>query len=435
MRTGILSDLVATSETSLVKYQGSDKSHCFNVCFLLCALALCDDLTICRSLMPVDYLLHQSAASTRAYAKSAVSDGTITYSLSSVHDDIQKNWIYRIYDYLQKVLPLKFVETSQTDAEFRISVENLNHTRTMDMPYNERIAVTSVGDITWRSGHNQAQYGGVQDQLVLAQAIGRSLGLSYPDDRPFNPEYDQDDTLMSYVDVNNGLQCGHTIIYTKDDVEALQTIFGPPTSDPVTGAVVDHRQRIKEDLLIGLNGVVDNFFLEAKGVNYKNKGAITQDGIGRDGKPMIFHNDYNIPSIANFNPYEGDRIFIKRELFIPNSPISPGQKLPKTINPSPKTIGDPSYASTSKVSIRDYLKGLRIKFIHAPSEQLDEKAWRSSNNLIYNDAGKLLLNTNGKANSLGPYGDDLSINGQLVAFVDVYGDYRAPVLGSWFSLF
>jgi len=61
--------------------------------------------------MPFDYLLYESAADTRAYAQSAASDGTIKYSLSEGHDDIQKNWIYRVYDYLQKVLPLKFVET------------------------------------------------------------------------------------------------------------------------------------------------------------------------------------------------------------------------------------------------------------------------------------------------------------------------------------
>jgi hypothetical protein len=385
--------------------------------------------------MSVDYLLHESASAVRAYAQSAASDGVITYSMSAAHDDIQKNWVRRVYEFLSKVLPVKFAEAPESNSEFKIGVENLNPQTANDTPYFDRQTVNLDGSLLWRSGHNQVQYGGVQDQLIIAQMVGKSLGLSYPDAQPWNPSYDQDDTLMSFNSLNNGLQCGHTIIFTQNDLSALKTIFGGTATDPVTGTVVQHRQRIKEDLLIGTNGVTDYFYLEAKGVNYRNKSAITQVGVGKDGKPIIWHNDYNIPSVANFNPYEGDRVYIKKELFIPDSPITPGVKLPKQVNPSTKPFWDPSYASTPKVSVREYLKGLKVKFVHAPSPELDEKAWKSKNNLIYNDAGKLLINTNGKTDSLGPYGDDVSVNGQLIAFVDIFGDYGTPVQGSWFNLF
>ena len=56
-------------------------------------------------------------------------------------------------------------------------------------------------------------------------------------------------------------------------------------------------------------------------------------------------------------------------------------------------------------------------------------------NLHVNDAGKILINANGTSPNLGPHSDDISVNGQLLGFLDVYGPFGSAIQGDWFGLF
>jgi hypothetical protein len=377
-----------------------------------------------------DYLLDPSGEAVRAYASKAASDGVITYKISDNHDPIQANWVRRVYEFLGRVLTVQFTEDSQS-PEYTVSVENLKFQGAFDSGVKdyERTNANANGDLTWKSAHNEAQYGGALDQMFVVQAIAKSLGITMPFNEPFNPQYSRLDSILSFNDYN---VTRRSIIFRSDDISALQFLYGKRSTDQITGLKAEHQQRIKEDLLIGTEGVADTFKLVAKGQIYTNKDAIKADGIGNDGNPIIWHNDYNIPSITNFNPEEGDKILINKDLFIPYSPISPGQKLPKKTNPSTQPFWTRAYKKAKLIKTQEFLR--RIKSIDfgvaypSPSSNL----WESDHNLILNGTGKLMINANGTGGSLGPYGDDVSVTGQIVAFLD-YGTPNTPLDGSVFG--
>ena len=146
--------------------------------------------------------------------------------------------------------------------------------------------------------------------------------------------------------------------------------------------------------MIGTDGVVDTFQLTAKGMILKEDSGTQYDDIG------TIYNNYNVPYIANFNPGEGDRILIHRSLLDPKTPQSrPSKKLAKPFKKEDllfkQTFGD---------------------------------KYNSGANVYYNDAGKILMDTNCKRGGLTPskFGDAAGINGQLVAFVDPIGAEAIP---------
>jgi hypothetical protein len=375
----------------------------------------------------VDYLLHDSAAAPRAYAQSSASDGVISYSMSANHSVIQKNWIRRVYEYLGGILNVAFQEVP-SGGEFRIDVQNENLWDTYLEGNGLHNVVGTSGDLSWRSWHDRKQYGGVDAQREVVRMIGRSLGLSYPNGEPWSETYTTNNTVISHTLSEPNENLGHTFFFTDDDQTALKTIFGSKSSDALTGQRFDHRQRIEEDLLIGRNGQVDTFFLVSKGINYSNSAAKYVESSGR-----VWNNDYIIPSIANFNPGEGDKILIQKRLFLPASPIDPST--------SNKSLPKKFELSGKQVSTKKFLKKVRINFSDIqslralPSDQQNDAIFSSKVNLHINGAGKLLINANGTSPNLGPYGDDISVNGQLLGFLDVYGPFGGAIQGEWFGLF
>ena len=377
--------------------------------------------------MSVDYLLHDSASAARAYAKSAGSDGVITYSMSSNHNEIQKNWIRRVYEYLGGILNVGFQEVP-SGGEFQIDVQNENLWDTYLEGNGLHNSVGTSGDLSWRSWHDRKQYGGVDAQREVVRMIGRSLGLSYPNGEPWSGTYTTNNSIISHTTSEPNENLGHTFFFTDDDQNALKAIHGANPSDVVTGQKVDHRQRIEEDFLNGRNGQTDTFYLVSKGINYANQSAKYVEKNG-----TVWNNDYIVPSIANFNASEGDRVLIQKRLFVPFSPVlpsTPAKDIPKRFDFSGK-----------QVNSKSFLKKLRIRFLDAqdvnqmsPEEQ-NRRISPSKINLHVNDAGKVLINANGTSPNYGPYGDDISINGQLLGFLDVHGPFRSPINASWFGLF
>jgi len=374
--------------------------------------------------MPFDYLLHESAADTRAYAQSAASDGVITYSTSSNHNEIQKNWVRRVYEYLGSILNVGFQEVA-AGGEFRIDVQNESDFYSAGSGNGIHNSVGTSGDLFWRSWHDKKQYGGVESQRQVVKMIGRSLGLSYPDGQVWNNAYTTNNSIVSENGSGPNGNMGHTNFFTDDDQQSLRSLYG--AKDVVTGIANHVRQRAEEDLLIGFNGQTDYFYLVSKGINYLNQSSRFVEPSGR-----AWHNDYIIPSLVNFNPEEGDRILIQRRLFVPFSPVYPGtpsSSIPKKFDYSGK-----------KIIAKSYLKKLRIRFQDdqplqtLPSDQ-QGAVMTSSVNLNINGAGKLMINANGTNPNMGPYPDDLSVNAQLLAFLDVYGPYGPAIKGEWFGLF
>lgn len=155
--------------------------------------------------------------------------------------------------------------------------------------------------------------------------------------------------------------------------------------------------------MLGTEGVVDTFKLVSKGVILKQDSGTQYDDLG-----PIFNN-YNVPYIANFNPGEGDKILIHRSLLNPKSPVSKASK--KLAKPYAKT----------KLTFR----------------QIFGDTYTTGENVYYNDAGKILIDTNGKEQGLTPRNlpNPAGIQGQLAAFVDPVGPETIPFQGAWLDFF
>ena len=361
------------------------------------------------------YLTESSNADTRSYAVAAAKDRQITYSISSNTDTITTNWINRIYEYLSKTINVTFSRV-ESGGEFKLSLEEPNYRDLYESDY----IINSRGLIRWSSVHNTRQYGGVEDQRNLTRAIGNSLGLSrlnWAWEAAGNTgTYTTADTIMSPTPWDRDYDFGHTIFFREDDKNALKQIFEGKLITPL-GNTVKHIQREEEDLLLGTNGQIDLFYLVAKGMNSDNKDAISYDPV--TGWDWV--NDYNIPTIGNFNPYEGDRILIDRRLYAPTNPINPNTDLPETLD-----------LKESKVKTSDYLNDVEIDFIFANTPESDKTATYTHKNTIFNDAGKLMLNVNGEQPGNGP--GPVTGNGQLLAFVDLAGARPVEFQANWLSL-
>lgn len=365
------------------------------------------------------YLTESSNAPTRNYALAAAQDGVVTYAVSTNTNPVIANWIDRIYEYTAKLLGISFSKVS-SGAEFEISLTAPDYKELYDKDYT----VNDSGKIRWTSVHNTKQYGGVDDQRTLIKAIGNSLGLSKLNwkwvEAGNKGEYTTKDTIMSDVPWDRGYDFGHTVFFTEDDKNSLKEIYGRSVVDGITGARLVHIQRMKEDLLIGANGQIDEFRLVAKGMNADNKDAISYDP--KTGWDWV--NDYNIPTIVNFNPYEGDRILISRRLYMYDNPIHPDTPIPLKIR-----VGK----DLQEVNAAEYLNNIEIDFNLNLTAAEEYATILTSKNTMFNDAGKLMLNVNGESEAYGP--QPVTGNGQLLAFVDIIGagslEFRSEWLGLW----
>ena len=364
------------------------------------------------------YLIEGSNEQARNYALAAAKDGKITYSISTNTNPIKANWINRIYEYMGKLLGIKFVEANEA-GEFRLTLADPDY---KDLPKIDYL-VSNSGEIHWSSVHNTKQYGGVEDQRMLVRAIGNSLGLSRLNwkwrEAGNTGEYTSKNTIMSNTPWDRGFDWGHTVFYTEDDKNALKLIYNSIVTDGVSGDHVLHIQRVKEDLLIGANGQIDEFRLVAKGMNADNKNAIWRDPI----TGLDWVNDYNIPTIVNFNPYEGDRILISRRLFMPANPINPQTPVPIAIK-----VGD----GIKEVDSLTYLNNIKINFKLNLSNADEQETILTSKNVMFNDAGKLMLNVNGEHEGYGP--PPVTGNGQLLAFIDAVGANLLEFKSEWIVL-
>lgn len=204
---------------------------------------------------------------------------------------------------------------------------------------------------------------------------------------------------------------GATFLLASDDRAALQELFGAST-DPITGGTQTHVQRMKEDLMLGTEGVVDIFKLTSKGVILKEDAGTQYDDLG------VIYNNYNVPYIANFNPFEGDKILIHRSLLDPKTPqLTPSGKLAKKY------------------------KNAKLRFAYDPNA----RDYKSGANVYYNGAGKIVLDTNGKEEGVTPKGspskpylyiyNNPGLQGQVVAFVDPIGPEATPFQAGWVGFF
>ena len=353
----------------------------------------------------INFLLHSSTKDQRDYAKEIANDGVIRYSLSDSHSDIHANWFKRIFEHINNLTGLNF-EKKDSNAEINYSMTispiKLNEFIDNGLGYQEdSIKKLDKANYSYIINHKEMQYGGASSQCETTRVILRSLGLSYPEGYAILSGYTTNDSILSYNTIG-GLQAGRLISTTPKDQLALKEIFG--TNNTFLSEKKYHNTELNEDLLIGENGRIDYFILNRKGVNNGKDAAHKVDSLGRQ------NNDYHNASISNFNPDEGDKVFISRKLFSPH--------------------GDGMPTTEEKILTNEWLKNdglnLSIDLIQAsedlePYETEDKLHYGSNSNLIFNEAGKLLFNVNGTASGCGPSSGWIfsHVNGHLGAFIDI----------------
>jgi hypothetical protein len=393
----------------------------------------------------VDYLLHSDGAPQREYAKQAAADGVITYSYSTdsfrwvepdssirwsnatvtknplAADAQQSLWIDTIFGFIDSITGVSLQKVEGQRGEIHLNFVPTKVNKRFKGDFTDGRVVDPVintefyGGVGYFNGygqmysyHNQAQYGALQDIRAIQKTILEAVGVTAPNGDANDPAYSWDNTLMSSYD--GGLDSfGATFFLTADDQAALQAVLG--TSTPSPGAPKTHVQRMKEDLMLGTNGVVDTFKLTSKGVILKEDSGTQYDDLG------AIYNNYNVPYIANFNPDEGDKILIHRSLLDPRTPVTKASSKPA--KPFKKT---------------------KLKF-----KQIFGDTYTTGENVYYNDAGKILIDTNGKEQGLTPKGspskpylykyNQSGIQGQLAAFVDPLGPETIPFQAAWLDFF
>lgn len=157
--------------------------------------------------------------------------------------------------------------------------------------------------------------------------------------------------------------------------------------------------------MVGSNGVRDTFLLTTKGMLLDRE---------RSADNRI--NYYNCSYIANLNPNDGDKILIHQSLLAPKTPqFLPSKKL------------------------ANQFKKTKLRF-----HQILGDTYTSGANIYYNDAGKLLMDTNAEKVGLtpknSPYKNGISynsagINDQIAAFVDPVGPETIPSQGASLDFF
>ncbi len=356
----------------------------------------------------IDFLLNNSNSSQRDYIKTILEDKSIKYSLSSNHSDIESNWFHKTFKHITNLSGIEFKLTDQTSSDIHYTLEIVSEDeweKTDDL--SKRIIETDNKNFNYQTPHKTNSYGGVSAQCEVSRVILKSLGLSFPNGDSLDANYTFNDSIMSGNLVGQ-LKAGRVISTTVNDQLAIQSILGTNNAQLETEKY--HNTKLNEDLLIGENGRKDYFILNRKGC-YTGADAAHTFEESSDGQGTIFKNfDYLNASVANFNPEEGDKIFLSRKLF------------------SPYGDGYPTSEEKALTSawVKNDGKDVVIDLIQAsedlgPFETEDVLHMNSSSNLIFNEAGKLILNVNGTEQYVGPWGGAVPsyVNGHLAAFIDI----------------
>ena len=385
----------------------------------------------------VSYLFADDGIPQRQYTQKAAKDGIITYSYSTKNflhkepgsskrwtnafttdaplpaDAEQSRWIDNIFSHIDSVTGVSFqkVEKSRGEFHYNFVPTNIGKYLKDDLSGGEAVNNEWTGGLAFKNGygqmysfHNRKQYGGLDDIRDIQRTILESMGLTPPEGNANHPKHSWDNTLLSN---NSGgrKSAGATFFMASDDKIAIRYLLGKKASSTRLPKIKIHSQNKKEELLIGIDGVKDIFKLSSKGMILKEDSGTQYNIIG----PLI--NNYNTTYIGNFNPYEGDRIMIHRSLLNRKSPQH--KKSKKLAKP---------------------FKKAKVKFEHILGDNYDK-----DRNVYYNDAGKLLIDTNGKRKGVisytRGYNNAAGLNSQIVAFVDPIGPETNSFSGDWLSFF
>mgnify|MGYP001170386104 CR=1 FL=1 len=141
------------------------------------------------------------------------------------HSIEEYNFIRSIFNNLDKILDIDFLEFSTNNgSKLDLYSVNLSSSFTTDVVGQAIYQESQYGawfDIIWKDSDNK-KFLNDNDKNTIIHEIGHSLGLSHPNNDPYNPIWNTDDTVMSY---NQGI-VGTGDWFSQTDLDALIHIWG-----------------------------------------------------------------------------------------------------------------------------------------------------------------------------------------------------------------
>ena len=150
-------------------------------------------------------------------------------------------------------------------------------------------------DVLWRDTDDKPKQND-SDLYSIVHEIGHSLGLSHPNEKPFDPRWDSSDTVMSY----NPSADGYNTDYSNADLRALEAIWGSDgDSDSSNPGELPKPNKDKEPSVEGDDLDIN----EVWGSNKSDR----LTGTGTDDDVFGFSGDDNLKGLRGDDILFGDR--------------------------------------------------------------------------------------------------------------------------------